>query len=108
VEGMYVMLRADVQNRQLHIIPFTTAEVNLVEFRITLGDKPGSLAKCATFLGDKEINLLASESKTVKEGKEAEWIVVADISKCKDNVREICKTLVNEKYAKEAVCRSFH
>jgi bifunctional DNA-binding transcriptional regulator/antitoxin component of YhaV-PrlF toxin-antitoxin module len=108
VEGMHVMLKADFNNREIRIIPFTTAEVDIVEFRITLADIPGALAKCATFLSEHNINLMASEAKTIQAGELAEWIVVADISKCKENIRDLCKKLVEEGIAKNSVCRSFH
>jgi len=108
VEGMHVMLKADIDRREIRIIPFTTTEVDLVEFKITLADVPGSLGKCATFLGKHHINMMASESRILQSGEIAEWIIVADISKCKGNIREICKSIVEEGYAKNAICRSFH
>ena len=108
VEGMHVMINADVEKREIRIIPFTTAEVDLVEFKVTLADVPGSLAKCASFFSEHGINLLASESRTLQTGEIAEWIVVADISNCKDNVRGLCKKIVDEGYARDSICRSFH
>ncbi|MHA1244933.1 MAG: hypothetical protein ACTSPT_00045 [Candidatus Heimdallarchaeota archaeon] len=108
VEGMHVMLKADFNARELRIIPFTTAEADIVEFKITLADMPGALAKCATFLSDHKINLMASEARTLQKGELAEWIVVADISECKDNIRDLCKKLVEDGIAKNSICRSFH
>ena len=108
VEGMHVMINADIERREIRIVPFTTAEVDLVEFKVTLADIPGSLAKCASFFSEHNINLLASESRTLQSGELAEWIVVADISKCKENVRDLCKKIVNEGYAKDSICRAFH
>ena len=108
VEGMHVMLKVDIDRREIRIVPFTTSEVDLVEFKITLADVPGALGKCATFLGDHKINMMASESRILQSGEIAEWIIVADISKCKANVRNICKRIVEEGYAKNAICRSFH
>lgn len=108
VEGMHVMLKADFNARELKIIPFTTAEVDIVEFKITLADIPGALAKCAIFLSEHNINLMASEARTLQKGELAEWIVVADISTCKENIRDLCKKLVEDGIAKNAICRSFH
>ncbi|MHA1188817.1 MAG: hypothetical protein ACTSSK_18570 [Candidatus Heimdallarchaeota archaeon] len=108
VEGMHVMLKADFNAREIRIIPFTTAEVDIVEFKITLADMPGALAKCATFLSEHKINLMASEARTLQKGELAEWIVVADISECKDNIRDLCKKLVEDGIAKNSICRSFH
>ncbi|NHK30170.1 MAG: hypothetical protein FK730_02375 [Asgard group archaeon] len=108
IEGMHILLRADLDRREIIIVPFSTAEADLVEFKITLSDTAGALAKCATFLSENNINLVASESKSIQSGEIAEWIVVADISKCKANIRELCKELINEGYAKNSICRTFH
>ena len=108
VEGMHVMLKADLDRREIRILPFTTAEVDLVEFKITLAHIPGSLGKCATFLGNHKINMLASESRILQSGEIAEWIVVADISNCKENLRDICKQMIDQGYAKNSICRTFH
>lgn len=107
VEGMHVMLKTDLERREIRIIPFTTSEVDLVEFTITLADVPGALGKCATFLGEHKINMMASESRILQSGEIAEWIIVADISKCKANIRDLCKRIVDEGYAKKSICRSF-
>lgn len=107
VEGMHVMLKADIERREISIVPFMTSEADLVEFKITLADTPGALARCATFLSDKKINLVASESRQIQSGEISEWIVVADISKCSSNIRDLCKKLVDEGIAKNSVCRSF-
>ena len=108
VEGMHVMLKADVERREILIVPFSAKEADLVEFKITLSDTTGALAKCATFLSENNINLVASEARTIQSGEIAEWIVVADISKCTCNIRDLCKQLVNEGYARNSICRSFH
>ena len=107
VEGMHVMLKADVERREISIVPFSTSEADLVEFRITLADVPGALAKCATFLSEKNINLVASESRQIQSGEISEWIVVADISKCTANIRDLCKKLEENGIAKSAMCKSF-
>ena len=107
VEGMHVMLKANVERREIIIMPFTAEKVDLVEFKITLADVPGALAKCASFFGEHKINLVASEARTIQQGEIAEWIVVADKSKCKDNIRDLCKQIVEKGYAKNSICRSF-
>ncbi|MHA1556499.1 MAG: hypothetical protein ACTSPM_06130 [Candidatus Heimdallarchaeota archaeon] len=107
VEGMHVLLKTDLERREIRIVPFTTAEVDLVEFTITLADMPGALGKCATFLGEHKINMMASESRILQSGEIAEWIIVADISKCEANIRDLCKRIVDEGYAKNSICRSF-
>ncbi|MHA1211428.1 MAG: hypothetical protein ACTSSH_03110 [Candidatus Heimdallarchaeota archaeon] len=108
VEGMHVLIRADVDKREIKIVPFSSKKADLVEFKMTLTDTSGALARCATFLSKHNINLVASEARTIQSGEIAEWIVIADISKCKDNVRDLCKELVDGGYVKNSICRSFH
>jgi len=108
VEGMHVLIRADVDKREIRIIPFSSKKADLVEFKMTLTDSSGALAKCATFLSEHNINLVASEARSIQSGEIAEWIVIADISKCKDNIRDLCKELVDGGYVKKSICRSFH
>jgi prephenate dehydratase len=104
---MHVMLKADIESREINIVPFMTSEADLVEFKITLADVPGALARCATFLSENKINLVASESRQIQSGEISEWVVVADISNCKSNIRDLCKKLVEDGVAKNSVCRSF-
>lgn len=107
-EEMFVMLRGDFTQREIQIIPFFTADAKLVEFRITLADKPGSLAKIATFLGDHKINLIASEARIIRHGEIAEWKVIADISDCKKDTKELCQQIVEKGIAKKAKCQELH
>ncbi|MBD3191383.1 MAG: ACT domain-containing protein [Candidatus Heimdallarchaeota archaeon] len=107
-EEMFVMLRADFTQREIQIIPFFTADAKLVEFQITLADKPGSLAKTATFLGEHNINLIASEARVIRQGEIAEWKVIADISDCKEDTKKLCQQIVEKGVAKKAVCQEFH
>jgi hypothetical protein len=51
--------------------------------------------------------LLSSESRTLRRGESAEWIVVADVSKCKCKLEELEWKAVEEGAAKEVKFRSF-
>ncbi|MEM3550412.1 MAG: AbrB family transcriptional regulator, partial [Candidatus Bathyarchaeia archaeon] len=43
-EGMFVMLVADIEDKNVKILPFADPEAKLVEFHITIRDIPGALA----------------------------------------------------------------
>ncbi len=106
-EGIYVMLIADLDDREVRIVPFADPEAKLIEFCITFADVPGALARAADALAKLEVDLLSSESRTLRRGESAEWIVVADVSKCKYELEEIEQRLVEGGAAKEVKLRSF-
>ena len=106
-EGMYVMLVADLDEKEVRIVPFADPEAKLVEFRIAFSDMPGALAKAANILARMGVDLLSSESRTLRRGKSAEWVVVADVSRCKCKVEELEKKIVAEGAAKEVKFRSY-
>jgi AbrB family looped-hinge helix DNA binding protein len=106
-EGMYVMLVADLDEKEVRIVPFADPEAKLVEFCITFSDMPGALAKAANILARQGVDLLSSESRTLRRGKSAEWVVVADVSRCKCKLEELEQKIVEEGAAKEVKFRSY-
>jgi AbrB family looped-hinge helix DNA binding protein len=106
-EGMYVMLIADLDKKELRIAPFADPEAKLVELSITFSDSPGVLAKAANILATEGVDLLSSESRTLRRGKSAEWVVVADVSRCKCTLKELEQKIVEEGTAKEVNFRSY-
>jgi len=46
-------------------------------------------------------------SRTLRRGESAEWIVIADVSKCKCKLGELERKVVEEGAAKEVRFRSF-
>jgi len=106
-EGMYVMLVADLDEKEVRIVPFADPEAKLVELCITFSDVPGALAKAANILAKHGVDLLSSESRTLRRGKSAEWVVVADVSRCKCKLEELKQKIVEEGAAKEVKFRSY-
>jgi AbrB family looped-hinge helix DNA binding protein len=104
-EGMYVMLIADLDKKEVRIAPFADPEAKLVELSITFSDVPGALAKSASILANEGVDLLSSESRTLRRGKSAEWVVVADISRCKCTLKELEQKIVAEGSTEEV---NFH
>ena len=106
-EGMYVMLIADLDKKELRIAPFADPEAKLFELSITFSDNPGALAKAANILAIEGVDLLSSESRTLRRGKSAEWIVVADVSRCKCTLKELEEKVVAQGTAEKVNFRSF-
>lgn len=99
-EGMYVMAIADLDRKEVSIIPFADPEAKLVEFQVSFSDVPGALAKVAKVLADANVDLLASESRTLHRGEAAEWTAVADVSKCSCGLKELQKRILKNGAAK--------
>jgi AbrB family looped-hinge helix DNA binding protein len=106
-EGMYVMLIADLDKKELRIAPFADPEAKLVELSITFSDSPGALAKAANILATEGVDLLSSESRTLRRGKSAEWVVVADVSRCKCSLEELEQKIVAQGTAEEVNFKSY-
>jgi len=106
-EGMYVMLIADLDNKQVRIIPFADPEAQLVEFRITFLDVPGALARAAAVLAEQGVDLLSTESRTLRRGETAEWFAITDVSKSKCKLEELREKILREGAAKDVEFRSF-
>jgi AbrB family looped-hinge helix DNA binding protein len=106
-EGMYVMLIADLDAKDIRITPFADPEAKLVELSIAFSDIPGALAKAANILAKQGVDLLSSESRTLRRGRSAEWVVVADVSRCKCTLEELERQIVSEGAAKEVKFRRY-
>ncbi|MHA1461505.1 MAG: ACT domain-containing protein [Candidatus Heimdallarchaeota archaeon] len=106
-EGMHVMLIGDLENYEIRILPFADPEADLYELHITLTDKPGSLAEMAAYLAENKVDLLSSQSRTLRRGKSAEWFLIVDISKSRNDLKSICDTISATDAAEKAVFKKF-
>lgn len=99
-KGMYLMIHANLNNKEARLIPFADPKAKLINFKMTLSDTPGALAKAASTLANYGVDLLSSDSRTIQRGKIAEWNAIGDVSKCKLNLKELKKALEKEASAK--------
>lgn len=106
-EGMSLMAIADIEQRQVRLIPIADPEAKLAEFQIEISDAPGSLAKIASILAECGVDLISSESRTLRRGELAEWHAIADISKCKINIEKIKERIAKEKIVKDVKIQKF-
>jgi AbrB family looped-hinge helix DNA binding protein len=106
-EGMYIMIIADLDKKEARLIPFADPEARLTQFRMTIPDVPGALARAATFLAEHGVDLLSSESRTLHRGESAEWYVIADVSKCKCKLEELKQKIEKESVVKEMEYKGF-
>lgn len=88
-EGMKFLVIANALRKEVRIIPLAELHAKVYRIRILMADRPGVLAKVATLLAEENVDLLMTESRTIRRGEIAEWIVMADLSKCKLDVSEL-------------------
>lgn len=106
-EGMYLMLIADLDRGEVLLTPFADPEARLMEFRIRLTDVPGALARVANVLADANVDLLHTESRTIRRGEYAEWIAVADVSKCNVEMDELKERILSVGKAEAVEIREY-
>jgi len=100
-KGMYLMICANLNEKEAYLTPFADPKAKLVNFKIMISDAPGALAKVASILAKYSVDLLSSESRTLQRGKIAEWNAIGDISKCKLNFNELREALEKEASIKD-------
>ena len=104
-ERMRLMLVADLDAREVKLVPFAGPDAKLAEIRITIPDVPGALAKVANALAEVGVDLLLTESRTLHRGELAEWYTVADISKCSCGLDELRRRVIDRGEAKQVEIR---
>lgn len=95
-KGMYVMIHADTEKREIRVVPLAGPKAKLVSFRMTISDVPGALARVASIMAKHGVDLLSSQSRTLERGRTAEWIAVGDVSECKASLKSLREALEKE------------
>ncbi len=70
---------------------------NFIKIEFTLEDKPGSLAKIATELAKKNIDLISTESQTLEQEHVAKWNVTCETSKFQGDLKVFLNGLKRRK-----------
>ena len=91
-KGENIIIELDKENERIILFPI---EKKVKKMLIYLSDKPGSLTKTAETLSKNKVDLVYTESRSTKRGKEAVWTIVADFSKT--NLQKLKKELEKEK-----------
>ncbi|MGB9630718.1 MAG: ACT domain-containing protein [Candidatus Methanodesulfokora sp.] len=100
-EGMKLMIAANSSRKEIRIIPIVGTQAKVNKLRVLMLDKPGVLAKVATILADNNVDLLLTESRTVRRGELAEWVIIADLASCKLSVPELVEEIKKLDFVKE-------
>ena len=100
-DGMRIILIADLDNREIRIIPLADVYAEVYQLRIMMDDKPGVLAKVASILSENRVDLLLTESRTIKRGLSAEWNIIADFTECKIGADKLIDSIKKLDFVRE-------
>lgn len=92
-EGMKLMIAANSSRKEIRIVPLVGIQARVNKLRILMSDRPGVLARVATILADNNVDLLMTESRTVRRGELAEWVIIADLTSCKSSISELVEEI---------------
>jgi len=92
-EGMRFLVVANVPRKEIRIIPLIQLQAKVYRIRIVMLDRPGVLARVAGLLAEENVDLLMTESRTVRRGELAEWVVMADLSGCRLDALELIERI---------------
>ncbi len=92
-EGMKLLLIANSSKKELRIIPLLELQAKVYRLRIVMSDRPGVLARAASLLAEEGVDLIMTESRTIRRGEIAEWVIVADLSNCQLDVSALVERI---------------
>jgi predicted regulator of amino acid metabolism with ACT domain len=105
VEGAYLLAEIDERTKEISFERIALPGKDLVEIEAILEDKPGVLAKIASELGKRNINILFNESDELEYGNLSALVVIVDISKSKIPLEKLEKHLSAMEFVKELEVR---
>ncbi|MCD6244204.1 MAG: AbrB family transcriptional regulator [Thermoproteota archaeon] len=88
-EGMKFLMITDTERREIRMIPLVELQAKVYKLRIIMIDTPGVLARIASLLANEKVDLLITESRTIRRGETAEWVIIADLSQCKLSISDL-------------------
>ena len=89
--GEDIIIELDKKNERLILIPI---EKSTKKMEIVFSDQSGTLARVSEILAKHGVDLVFTESRSLKRTKEAIWVVVANFSKT--NIVKLKETLKKE------------
>ncbi len=92
-EGMKLLIIANIPRKEIKIIPLAGLQAKVYRLRVVMSDRPGVLARAASLLAEENVDLLMTESRTIRRGELAEWVIMADLSNCKLDVAELIERM---------------
>jgi AbrB family looped-hinge helix DNA binding protein len=98
-DGSYASVRIDRESQTISVGLFAGPGAKLVQMKMVISDRPGALARIARTLSELNLDLLISNSRTIRKGELAEWVVVADFAGSAMTIEDVKRKLLANKDA---------
>ena len=79
--GMFVILIADLNRREITVAPIFTSSDHLYELEVELQDRPGALAKLTEALAEMGVDIVAARCASVARYESANCLIIVDTSR---------------------------
>jgi len=100
-EGMKFMVIADLDRHEIRLVPLADAQSDVVKLTVLMKDVVGALSKVVDALAAAGVDLLITQSRTIRRGELAEWVAIADFSSSSLGVEGVVKKLSSLDVVKE-------
>ncbi|MEB3852026.1 MAG: ACT domain-containing protein [Desulfurococcales archaeon] len=87
--GMYMVLIADVEKREIVISPIAATAKSVIEISVEMDDKPGALAQVASALSELNVDIIVSRCATISRGKTGVCTIIADMTNAAVGLEEL-------------------
>jgi AbrB family looped-hinge helix DNA binding protein len=91
--GMYVVLLADLDRREILVSPVAGKSGDIYEFEIEFKDEPGALANAAAVFAKYKADIIASRCASIMRGTTAGCTFIVDFRHAEKSPEEISKEL---------------
>jgi AbrB family looped-hinge helix DNA binding protein len=92
-EGMKFMVIADLEKHEVRLVPLADEKSEVIKLTVLMSDVVGALSKVVNTLAAAGVDLLITQSRTIKRGELAEWVAIADFSKSSVGVEGVVEKL---------------
>lgn len=92
-EGMKFMLIADAEHNELRLIPVVEEHARIYKLRVKMRDTIGALFRVLQVIVSSNVDLLLTQSRTIRRREVAEWVAIVDLSQSKYSIEELAGML---------------
>ncbi len=92
-EGMSFMMIADAERHEIRLIPLADERAQIFRLTVLMDDVVGALSRVVGVVAEEGVDLLMTQSRTIRRGELAEWVAVADFSSVRSGVEGVVEKL---------------
>jgi AbrB family looped-hinge helix DNA binding protein len=105
--GMYMVLIADVEKREIVLSPIATTAKSVVEINVEMDDKPGALAQVVSSLSEIGVDIIVSRCASVARGRTGVCTIIGDMTHSTLGVEELKSRLEKVEVVRYVRVREF-